>query len=153
MSYCRFSSMNWRSDVYVYEHVDGGWTTHVAGRRRWIQPIPELSSSVSQKLYKWSGAKYDMETRKFSYPSKIRRAVYHAWLSVSTFWYRQFHLRSLDMIPLRPIGLRHDGETFSDPTPISCALRLLELRSIGYFVPEYAVENLLKEGTGAGESP
>jgi len=153
MSYCRFSSSNWRSDVYVYEDVSGGWTTHVAGRRRLVQPIPELSFSFSLKLHRWSGCKYDTETLQFAYPSKIRRAVYHAWIYISAFWYRQVHMRSLDMIPLRPIGLRHDGETFSDPTPISCALRLLELRSIGYFVPEYAVENLLKEGTGAGESP
>lgn len=42
MSYCRWSSMNWMCDVYVYEDVDGGWATHVAGRRRAIPPIPDL---------------------------------------------------------------------------------------------------------------
>lgn len=34
MSYCRWSSNNWDCDVYVYEDVAGGWTIHVAGRRR-----------------------------------------------------------------------------------------------------------------------
>lgn len=33
MAYCRFSSSDWRSDVYVYADVHGGWTTHTAGRR------------------------------------------------------------------------------------------------------------------------
>jgi len=28
MSYCRWSSMNWRCDVYVYEHVSKKAGTH-----------------------------------------------------------------------------------------------------------------------------
>jgi len=34
MSYCRWSTDNFRCDLYCYEDVSGGWTTHVAGRRR-----------------------------------------------------------------------------------------------------------------------
>ena len=33
MSYCRWSSDNWRCDLYCYEDVSGGFTTHVAGNR------------------------------------------------------------------------------------------------------------------------
>src|SRR5262245_39486685 len=33
VSYCRWSSMNWRCDLYCYEDVDGGYTIHVAGNR------------------------------------------------------------------------------------------------------------------------
>ena len=33
MSYCRFSSDDWASDLYVYAHVDGGYAIHVAGNR------------------------------------------------------------------------------------------------------------------------
>lgn len=33
MAYCRWSSMNYSCDLYVYEHVDGGWMIHVAGNR------------------------------------------------------------------------------------------------------------------------
>lgn len=29
MSYCRWSSDNFKCDVYVYADVSGGWTTHV----------------------------------------------------------------------------------------------------------------------------
>ena len=32
MSYCRWSSMNWKCDLYCYEGT-GGFTTHVAGNR------------------------------------------------------------------------------------------------------------------------
>ncbi len=41
MSYCRWSSDNWRCDLYCYEDVSGGWTTHVAGRRR-VGEIPAV---------------------------------------------------------------------------------------------------------------
>jgi hypothetical protein len=33
MSYCRFSSDNFKSDVYVYAHIAGGFMTHVAANR------------------------------------------------------------------------------------------------------------------------
>jgi hypothetical protein len=42
MSYCRWSSDNWQSDVYVYES-DCGWQTHVAGMKRISDtPCPAL---------------------------------------------------------------------------------------------------------------
>ncbi len=40
MSYCRFSSNAWTSDVYVYVYVSGaGWVTHVAYRHHVTEPI------------------------------------------------------------------------------------------------------------------
>ena len=33
MSFCRFSSDDWNSDVYVYADVAGGYTVHVAANR------------------------------------------------------------------------------------------------------------------------
>lgn len=33
MSYCRWSSDNFKCDLYVYKHVNGGWTTHVINNR------------------------------------------------------------------------------------------------------------------------
>ena len=44
MSYCRFSSDNWKSDVYVYES-DNGFEVHVAASRVVgdIPPLLELS--------------------------------------------------------------------------------------------------------------
>ena len=41
MSYCRFSSEDFASDVYVYEDVCGGYTTHVARARvDYASPLP-----------------------------------------------------------------------------------------------------------------
>lgn len=40
MSYCRFSSDNWKSDVYVYE-AEAGFTVHVA-LSRFVGDIPPL---------------------------------------------------------------------------------------------------------------
>lgn len=42
MSYCRFSDDDYQCDVYCYEDVLGGFTTHVAGSRpvinTWLPP-------------------------------------------------------------------------------------------------------------------
>lgn len=48
MSYCRWSSDNWRCDLYCYEDVRGGFTTHVASNRIVgdIPEEPELSSPL-----------------------------------------------------------------------------------------------------------
>ena len=38
MSYCRWSKEH--SDVYVYAHVVGGWTTHIVGEDAFSDPTP-----------------------------------------------------------------------------------------------------------------
>ncbi len=64
MSYCRFSSP--RCDLYCYEDISGGYTTHVAGRRqlfeflndgywcvgapRWTFPLWRLHHALVRKL-------------------------------------------------------------------------------------------------------
>lgn len=45
------------------------------------------------------------------------------------------------------IGLPMDGETFNDPTPEACAIRLEELREMGYIVPQYAIDALRSEAS------
>ena len=42
MSYCRFSSDNWKSDVYVYHDVSGCYVTHVA-EKRLVGDVPPLA--------------------------------------------------------------------------------------------------------------
>lgn len=46
MSYCRWSSDNFGCDLYCYEDVAGGWTTHVAGRRH-VGEIPSVDWTAS----------------------------------------------------------------------------------------------------------
>ena len=146
MSYCRFSSMNWRCDVYVYADYSGGWTTHVAGRRKVLPPVPDIMlGRLSMWIHRWSGCNWDRERREFVYPHRWRGVAYRIWNRFSSFWYNRVHMVSLHLIPLRPIGLPHDGETFNDPSSIKCAARLDMLRAVGYIVPQSAIDELLSE--------
>jgi len=138
--------MNHRCDVYTYEDVMGGWTTHVAARRRPVPPVPDLMASrLSRAVLAWSGLRMDMETRELTYASPMRARVCKAWHRVTFWWHVHLHMRSLDLIPLRPIGLPFDGETFNDPTPGECAERLEWLRGLGYVVPQFAIDALRAE--------
>lgn len=119
MSYCRWSSMNWMCDVYVYEDVSGGWTTHVAGARRTREPqpgdkLPKSHPASETEIKEW------MESHRAT-------------------------MDDLENIPMEAIGLSHDGETFNDPTPGACADRLEVLRTEGYAVPDYAIATLRDE--------
>ena len=53
--------------------------------------------------------------------------------------------------PSLPIGLSNDGMTFRDATPGDCAAQLIRLKTMGYHVPQYAIDGLLEEaGTKEG---
>lgn len=134
--------MNWMCDVYVYAHVNDGWVTHVAGRRRPIPPIPDYFMNATLPTF---GAEWVKESRSFAYPSPLHRMAAKAVYKVAEFWHNKIHMASLSLIPLRPIGLPHDGENFCDETPIECAARLESLRAIGYIVPQYAIDALREE--------
>ncbi|WP_344250997.1 hypothetical protein, partial [Isoptericola hypogeus] len=98
MSYCRWSSDDHQCDVYVYEDVAGGWTTHVAGRR-WVlaEPLPEpIEVSTDFTAKQWD-----------------------------QWWARGRRVSAiLDRSTTEPLALPHDGETFNDPNPVACADRL-----------------------------
>lgn len=149
MSYCRWSSDNWRCDVYVYESCSGGWLTHVAGQKRVLPPIPDLPWRIGVAVHRWSGGTWNNETRRMDYPSAVKRVLSGAWFKLSAFWHNRVHMGSLHLIPLRPIGLPHDGESFSDDTPEECADRLEALRAIGYNVPQHAIDELREEAASA----
>jgi hypothetical protein len=140
VSYCRFSSDNWRSDVYVYEHVAGGWTTHVAGMKRALPPIPDFPLSRMPRF----GAQLAKGMRRPTYPSRWHEVAAHCAFRIYGIWHH-VHMWSVDVIPLKPIGLPHDGESFSDETATACADRLEALRAIGYHVPQYAIDALRDE--------
>lgn len=118
MAYCTWSSDDYKSDVYVYEHVDGGWTTHVAAFKRVYQE--ELPPPV-----RWDPDDPD---------------------AVAKWWERERKVREIvERMPLVRIGGPYDGETFRDPTPGACADRLEMLREAGYYVPQYAIDALRAE--------
>lgn len=133
--------MNWRCDVYVYEGVSGDWTTHVAGRRRVIPPIPRLP------LPRFNfGGEFDHEGRCMKYPNWRNRLAAKFVFGLWSFWENRIHMASLKLIPLRDIGGRYDGETFNDESALDCADRLIWLRAEGYTVPDHAIDALREEG-------
>ena len=114
MSYCRWSD---DSDVYVYEDVSGGWTTHVAGRRRVDPPAqPSLALLAEGQVFWWMLLE------------RMRRSA-------------------LDVTgdPMERIAAPSAGESFNDPSPGECADRLERLRAEGLIVPQYAIDDLRDE--------
>ena len=121
MSYCRFSSDDFQCDLYVFEDVAGGFTTHVAGSRCvFHEPLPP---DVPYPLGAEPGS--DAVKKWFARHQKVMAMVEAA--------------ERVD------IGLPHDGESFNDVTANDCADRLERLRAIGYRVPQYAIDALREE--------
>lgn len=116
MSYCRWSSDNGLCDVYVYESCDGGCVIHVAAKRVG-DDVPKCSFP------------------KNANPSEMQK--YMECINNQRKW--------RDKNPPQPIGLPHDGESFGFETPHECANKLIELRGIGYNVPQYAIDELIEE--------
>ena len=107
MSLCRWSSMDWRCDLYCYYDCAGGITTHVAGRRL-VGDIPEVPS-ISNK---------SVSTKQ--------------WLKL-----HKKQMNWLETAKRVDIDLPYDGESFNDPDLESFKARLTELREIGYNFPDY----------------
>lgn len=123
MSYCRWSSMNWTCDLYCYADISGGWTTHVAPRRR-IDAVPEDRHE-------------DFIARKIS-------------LAEYTQLHRQ-QMTALARIPFEPLRLPHSGETFHDSTLAEFKQRLLKLRQLGYRFPDGVINQIDAELAGGAE--
>ena len=114
MSYCRWSSMNWTCDLYCYADITGGWTTHIAPRRR-VEAVPEDRQE-------------DFIARKIS-------------LDEYTDLHRR-QMIALERIPFEPLRLPHAGETFHDSTLAEFKRRVLELRQLGYRFPDEVIDQI-----------
>ncbi len=141
MSYCRYSSMNWSCDVYVYECVSGAWVTHVAARRRMLAPIPDLLHLGLPRF----GGQWSQELRRMIYPSRLHAIGARITFGFAAWWHNRIHMGSLSLIPMCFIVLPHAGESFDDIIPGECADRLEGLREMGYRVPQYAIDALRQE--------
>ena len=115
MSYCRFSSDDFKCDVYCYAGT-GGYVTHVAKARHvgntpipplpeawWEAPVPELQAALDAQ---------------------------RGWLEAAK---------------LVPIELPGAGETYCDDDAAGAAARLESLRDVGFQVPQYAIDRLRQE--------
>lgn len=117
MSYARWSSDDFRSDVYVYEHVNGGWTIHVAGNyvvTREPMPVPVELALDKSNINEWM----ERHNKVMTLIGQGER-IYHD----------------------KP----HAGESFNEPTPGDAADRLEELHGYGYYIPKGLIETLRAE--------
>lgn len=130
MSYARWSS---KSDVYVFEHTDGGYVTHVAKRRHVVPPIPSaIGSRWFLRLCQWVVVR----------PYPFRFPVIRLAIKAAEIWDKRIHKPSLRLIPVRKIGLPMDGKSYWAPEAEHCAIQLRRLRSFGYRVPQSAIDAL-----------
>jgi len=115
VSYCRWSSDDWRSDLYVYES-DQGVEIHVASNRKPQAFFDALPPRVPCDPHD--------------------EAVFARWFE------RGQDVRALlDAYESEPIGLPHDGQSFTvDIEDAAGAVAALAL--IGYHVPDGVVDAL-----------
>jgi hypothetical protein len=131
------------SDIYCYEG-ESSFVIHVAGRRIARRPIPDFP-------YHWGnvfGGKLstgpDGKFIGIVYPNIVARLAALAFFRCASWWHR-LHMWHLRRIPMVTIYLPHAGETFYEEGPGAAAERLLQLRRIGYHVPDYAIDQLQAE--------
>lgn len=117
MSYCRFSSDDWRSDVYVYAHCDGHWQIHVAANR--IDPPPVR---VDEALL--TGDSPDPET-----------------------WAAQFSAQTASVTSSSRKNIDHPlaGSDHAAETPGAAADILDGLKSAGFRIPDGVIDTLRDE--------
>lgn len=148
MSYCRWSSDFGECDVYVYEDVSGGWTTHVAGRKlkkkvpdevkamypetgdpEWVSKY--MAANEAEKKWRDSLECDEHTVNYLQSDGSTKPGIYR---SPKDSEYRD----------LSEVG-SEAGESFNDSTPGECADRLEALRTKGFNVPQYAIDSLREE--------
>lgn len=120
MSYCRWSTDDFKCDLYCYR-ADGTnssvWVTHIANSRRdWNPPYELYSPEVLQNDH---------------------------WRLLYKFYHILMH-----KVPFTLIGLPYDGETFKDHTLEDFLVRVLVLKDAGYNMPDSLMERIKSEING-----
>lgn len=142
MSYCRFSSDNFKSEVYVYADISGGYTIHIADNRIVSPLIPDVPYMRLPNF----GATFTDVPVKFTltYPSKMHEFMHKLmWTLLKPWlWARAFSLRHSIR---RKIGGPYDGDTMNVATARECVDTLTTLRNAGYVVPQRAIDALLED--------
>lgn len=116
MALCRWSSMNWSCDLYIYEGERNTYYTHVASNRI-ISPVPKVDNTIFLP---------DVYTEE-----------------LGELWAEQHkaQMSFLESCKRKRIGLKYDGERFVDDKE-SLLGRLQILKDEGYNFPEITEEDL-----------
>lgn len=115
MTYCRFSSDNFKSEIYCYE-AEGGIAIHVATKRlvTCIPPLPNLNET---------------SLTDFCKAREIQKSILHN-------------------AEYEKIDLEYNGESFYNLDKQDALDWLEYLRTLGYHVPNFAIECLKEEING-----
>lgn len=116
MSYCRWSSDNFKCDVYAYESCYGGFEIHIASAR-YVGEIPEVDSKLLN--------------------NKKQHKKFISQLNAQSEF--------LETCKTEEIKLKHSGENFNVDTVQELGEKLIELKKLGYHIPEYVFERISKE--------
>jgi hypothetical protein len=136
MAYVRWSSDDFKSDVYCYADVNGGYTLHVAGGR-YPEGIPEVGN----------------------FPSGQDKAKWDEW-----FVKHKAQQKWLDENHNKIVKIDHPmaGETYRLGSLEDVATKMRELKDAGFVVPEWVfgvIEEEIEDerkvadtGQGVGET-
>jgi len=119
MSYTRWSTDNFRSDVYCYPHIDGHYQLEIASSRE-MESSEDTNSRVRYRMpidLPYAGHSFSFDTLKELY-NKVR--------------YRM------------PIDLPYAGHSFSFDTLEELFNKLTELKILGYYIADSAFNNIEK---------
>lgn len=124
MSYARWSTDDFKCDLYIYEDVSGGWTIHVAGNRTvWLVDLPE-----EEPFTPGDGDSY---LRYFARHRKVLDMLDEQYDGIN--------------FKREPIDLPHAGESFNLDSPGKTADAVAMLRDLGYSVPYEVIDELRAE--------
>jgi hypothetical protein len=123
MSFCRWSSDGGQCDLYCYEDVNGGFTTHVAGSRR----APPLEGTLDP--FGVYGLKLIQESR------------HDDWMKIKKIW--DAYLDSAELVKIQS---EHAGQSYNDPTLIDFRERIVELsRDPNLKIPTWLLDSIDEE--------
>lgn len=131
MSYARFSSDDWRSNVYCFESCYGGIVVHVAANktRGFVPPLLDFG-------WKPYGNWIDKVLKV------IQSRVFYWSYKVQMFYVKH--------APRKNIDHPHAGKSFEFETFEEAAVFLMELRRDGLYVPQRAIDLLIEDAQEAG---
>ena len=122
MSYCRWSSDDYKSDLYCYQDVNGGWTTMVASHKI-VGKIPQ-ADKYFDRAFRQGASKEDTD----------------AWEKA-----RKEQHNFLEKAEHQPIGLSCDGEIYNDATLEDFLERVTNLIDMGYNAPNHLIKRIKRE--------
>lgn len=119
MSYCRWSTDNFKCDIYAYQS-DNGYEIHVAANRYVGEPPKVDYSLITKKDYT------EEDKQEYLRQEKIRRD----WM---------------DKAERKNIELPYAGESFTCPDLETFLEQMIELKTVGYNFPDGVLETIKEE--------